>query len=397
MYHAGWAWAGGAPYQYTKLIASHFGGTRNPLAVRWPAKIKADARPRAQFLHVNDVVPTIYDILGITPPSVVNGIPQDPFDGVSFTSTFNDAKAKEVSRPSISRSWAAAPSTTTAGWRPPLARAPPGYPACPRGPRMDPRQGQVGALQPRGGLVAGQRPGRQDAGEAGGHERPVPDRVHRESRLAGRRRTLGAVFHPELRAKPPYTAWTFPGAITRMPEFAAPALGNTPNVVTLDAEVPANANGVLYALGGFSGGLSLYVKRRHPLLRIQPVRDPAHHHQGQGQAPRRQGQDRGRDGPCRTQARGSAQGVLKVNGQRSRLGRGAGQRAAWVLLPTTGSTSASTSARRSGLSTTTRRRSSSTAGSSRRTWNTPSSGRRNRARVGCNPASRSTARIALDA
>ncbi|HMF11664.1 MAG TPA: hypothetical protein VKE94_05140, partial [Gemmataceae bacterium] len=68
------------------------------------------------------------------------------------------------------------------------------------------------------------------------------------------------VFHPELRAAPPYTSWTFPGAITRMPEFAAPALGNKPNVVTIDADVPANANGVLYALGGFSGGLALYVK-----------------------------------------------------------------------------------------------------------------------------------------
>src|SRR4029453_6956137 len=96
MYHAGWAWAGSTPYQATKLIASHFGGTRNPLAVRWPAKIKPDTTPRAQLLHVNDVVPTLYDILGITPPRVVNGMPQDPFDGVSFTSTFNDAKAKEV-------------------------------------------------------------------------------------------------------------------------------------------------------------------------------------------------------------------------------------------------------------------------------------------------------------
>ena len=94
MYHAGWAWAGSAPYQCTKLIASHFGGTRNPMAVRWPAKIKADATPRAQFLHVNDVVPTIYDILGITPPRVVNGIPQDPFDGVSFAATFNDAQGQ---------------------------------------------------------------------------------------------------------------------------------------------------------------------------------------------------------------------------------------------------------------------------------------------------------------
>ena len=96
MYHAGWAWAGSTPYQATKLIASHFGGTRNPLAIRWPAKIKPDAAPRAQFLHVSDVVSTIYDILGIKPPRVVNGVPQDPFDGVSFASTFNDPKAEEV-------------------------------------------------------------------------------------------------------------------------------------------------------------------------------------------------------------------------------------------------------------------------------------------------------------
>ena len=96
IYHAGWAWAGSTPYQATKLIASHFGGTRNPLAVRWPAKIKHDGMPRAQFLHVNDVVPTIYDIVGITPPRVVNGVPQDQFDGVSFASTLNDPKAKEV-------------------------------------------------------------------------------------------------------------------------------------------------------------------------------------------------------------------------------------------------------------------------------------------------------------
>ena len=65
------------------------------MAVRWPAKIKPDAAPRSQFLHVNDVVPTIYDLLGITPPRVVNGISQDPMDGVSFTTTFNNAKARE--------------------------------------------------------------------------------------------------------------------------------------------------------------------------------------------------------------------------------------------------------------------------------------------------------------
>ena len=57
MYHAGWAWAGDTPFRYTKLIASHFGGTRNPLVVSWPKKIKADKTPRTQFYHVNDVAP----------------------------------------------------------------------------------------------------------------------------------------------------------------------------------------------------------------------------------------------------------------------------------------------------------------------------------------------------
>ena len=77
-YHAGWGWAGSTPYKGTKLLASHFGGTRNPMAVRWPTKIKPDATPRAQFHHCNDVVPTIYEIVGITPPRIVNGVPQDP-------------------------------------------------------------------------------------------------------------------------------------------------------------------------------------------------------------------------------------------------------------------------------------------------------------------------------
>ena len=93
-YHAGWAWAGSTPYKGMKLLASHLGGTRNPMAVRWPAKITPDATPRTQFHHCNDVVPTIYEVVGITPPRVVNGVPQDPIDGVSFAYTFDDPTAE---------------------------------------------------------------------------------------------------------------------------------------------------------------------------------------------------------------------------------------------------------------------------------------------------------------
>ena len=67
-------------------------------------------------------------------------------------------------------------------------------------------------------------------------------------------------LHPELRISPPYTEWTFSGDTVRMPEFCAPALGNRPNVVTIDAVIPDNANGVLYKLGANSGGLTCFVE-----------------------------------------------------------------------------------------------------------------------------------------
>ncbi len=84
MYHAGWAWAGSTPYKGTKLQGAYFGGTRQPMAVSWPKKMSADKTPRSQFHHVVDVVPTIYELLDIPAPQVVNGFTQDPFDGVSM-------------------------------------------------------------------------------------------------------------------------------------------------------------------------------------------------------------------------------------------------------------------------------------------------------------------------
>jgi arylsulfatase A-like enzyme len=95
IYHAGWAWAGSTPFRSTKLVAAHFGGTRNPLVVSWPEKIKADKTPRSQFYHVNDIVPTLYDVIGIKAPKEVNGFAQDPIDGVSMAASFGDAKAAD--------------------------------------------------------------------------------------------------------------------------------------------------------------------------------------------------------------------------------------------------------------------------------------------------------------
>src|SRR5271166_1350462 len=93
MYHAGWAWAGSTPFRSTKLVAAHFGGTRNPMVVSWPKGIKPDKTPRSQFHHLNDIVPTLYEVIGIKHPEEVNGFKQDPMDGVSMAYTFADAQA----------------------------------------------------------------------------------------------------------------------------------------------------------------------------------------------------------------------------------------------------------------------------------------------------------------
>ena len=88
-----WAHAMNTPFQWTKQVASHFGGTRNPLIISWPSRIADKGGLRDQFLHVIDIVPTIYEVCGITPPMQLNGVPQKPVEGLSFADSFDDAKA----------------------------------------------------------------------------------------------------------------------------------------------------------------------------------------------------------------------------------------------------------------------------------------------------------------
>ena len=94
-YAVGWAHAMCAPYQWTKQVASHWGGTRNGTIVHWPKGIKAKGEVRSQFSHVIDVAPTILEAAGLPEPLSVNGIAQDPIEGTSMLYSFNDAKAPE--------------------------------------------------------------------------------------------------------------------------------------------------------------------------------------------------------------------------------------------------------------------------------------------------------------
>ena len=93
-----WAWAFDTPFKWTKQVASHFGGTRQGLAISWPGHIKDVGGIRPQFHHVIDIVPTILEATGITAPVTVNGITQRPIEGVSMAYTFDQANAKAASR-----------------------------------------------------------------------------------------------------------------------------------------------------------------------------------------------------------------------------------------------------------------------------------------------------------
>jgi len=92
-YPVGWAHAMDAPMQWTKQVASHFGGTRNGMVISWPERIKDVGGLRSQFCHVIDIVPTIYEAVGITPPTMVNGAKQTPLDGISLVYTFDAPNA----------------------------------------------------------------------------------------------------------------------------------------------------------------------------------------------------------------------------------------------------------------------------------------------------------------
>jgi len=94
----GWAWAFDTPFKWVKQIASHFGGTRQGLAISWPGHIKDVGGIRTQFHHVIDIVPTILELTGIRAPEVVNGIKQKPIEGVSMAYTFDPANVNAPSK-----------------------------------------------------------------------------------------------------------------------------------------------------------------------------------------------------------------------------------------------------------------------------------------------------------
>ena len=261
MYNAGWAWAGSTPYKSTKLIAAHFGGTRQPMAISWPKNIKHDNTPRPQFHHVIDIVPTIYEAVNIEEPKVVNGFPQDQINGVSMDYTFANPKAEGTrkmqffdimgSRGLYYDGWFASAFGIRNPWVPGLPAG-----AATWNPENDTWElynievdwSQANDLAKKNPAKLAEMKNMFLVESAKNKNLPIGGGL------------WSVVYHPEDAPATPYTDWTFIGRIERMPEFTAPKLGKFDNNVSMEITVPENASGVLYALGGFSGGLTCYVK-----------------------------------------------------------------------------------------------------------------------------------------
>lgn len=260
----GWAWAMDAPFQWTKQVASHFGGTRNPLVVHWPQGIRAKGEIRSQFHHVIDVVPTILEACKIPEPKTVNGIAQKPIEGVSMLYSFDSAEAPgrrttqyfelATNRAIYHDGWVAC-SRYGLPWE--TTGRGDGFLTAPWSLyHVDADFSQVEDL-------ATQEPAKlKDLQTRFLEEAKKYDVFPLDSRFSER-------MDPRLRmAGAPKTQWTYYGNNVWLPEPIGPQIFPRRHRITAELNIPkGGAEGVVACAGAFSAGWSLYVKGGKPMFR----------------------------------------------------------------------------------------------------------------------------------
>src|SRR5688572_7254353 len=260
---AGWAVAGNTPFMWTKQVAANFGGTRNPLVVSWPNRIKAKGEIRSQFHHVVDIAPTVLEAANLPEPKTVNGVTQAPMEGVSMVYTFDNAKAAERhttqyfeifgNRAIYHEGWVAA-TVHKAPWE------------------AEPRRGLAEDVWELYNVD-------EDFSESTDLAKSNPAKLKELQALfmkeAERYRVLPiddrvlVRFDPAAAGRPDLMAGrktlTVYEGMTGMMENAFINIKNQSFTVTADVEIPSGAaNGVILAQGGRFGGWSLYVKDGRP-------------------------------------------------------------------------------------------------------------------------------------
>lgn len=261
----GWAWAMDSPFQWTKQVASHFGGTRNPLVIHWPNGIKAKGERRSQFHHVIDIVPTILEACHLPEPTEVKGVTQKPIEGVSMLYSFDDAKAKDArttqyfemmcNRAIYHDGWVAC-SAFAAPWET-------------GGRTIDGLQKAKWELYnvdedfSQADNLAAKEPAKlKELQNLFMVEAKKYDVLPLDPRMSER-------MDPKLRqsGEPP-TSWTYYGNNVAMPDPVGPQTFPRAHTITAQIEIPeGGAEGVVTCVGAFSGGWSLYVKDSKPHFR----------------------------------------------------------------------------------------------------------------------------------
>jgi arylsulfatase len=260
-YAVGWAHAMDTPYQWTKQVASHWGGTRNGTIVSWPNGIAAQGEVRHQFHHVIDVAPTVLEVAGLPHPTFVHGVQQQPIEGVSMAYSFDDPAAGErrttqyfemfVNRGIYHEGWTACTRHSTP-WL--LAVSPP----------LD---ADVWELY-----------GPDDWTQAHDLAAEQPERLQELQRLFLIEATKYNVlplddrraerFNPDLAGRPVLIrgqSQLLFGAMGRLSENTVVNIKNKSHAVTASVMVPeAGARGVIVAQGGAFGGWALYAKDGRP-------------------------------------------------------------------------------------------------------------------------------------
>jgi arylsulfatase A-like enzyme len=259
-YAVGWAHAMNTPYQWTKQVASHWGGTRNGTIINWPKGIQSKGEMRSQFHHVIDVGPTLFEAAGIPQPEFVDGVQQIPIEGVSMLYSFNDAKAAERretqyfemfgNRGIYHKGWTAVTRHKT--------------PWLLVGEKTPPFDDDVWELYDTN----------TDWTQANNLAKQMPERLHYLQRLwlieATRYNVLplddriAERMNPDTAGRPILVKGTSQilfGGMGRLSENSVLSLKNKSHSVTAAIEVPASgAEGVVVAQGGNIGGWSLYAK-----------------------------------------------------------------------------------------------------------------------------------------
>jgi arylsulfatase A-like enzyme len=258
-----WAWAFDTPFKWTKQVASHFGGTRQGLAISWPGHIKDPGSIRTQFHHVIDIVPTILEAAGIPAPDVVNGIKQKPIEGVSMAYTFDQANAN-------------APSTRDTQYFEMV------------GNRAIYHDGWIAATTPPSPpwlLGTGKMPDivngyqwelyniTEDYSEYNDLAAQNPDKLHELQALFLTEAAKYQVFPldnsgftrlltPRPSAVAGRTDFTYSGENVGIPVGNAPSILDRDYTITSDVTIPeGGAEGMIVTLGGRFGGYGLYLSR----------------------------------------------------------------------------------------------------------------------------------------